>query len=197
MANPPPLPPQPAGLWWRTFACLADIIPLYILAWALAGLFADAELVAASHQAELFREKLSAQYVKAMQGNPRELAALKALVDINNPELVPIAAWLNYLSLVTFGVLLAGLSLQESLMGGRTLGKRIFNLKVITLPLVDPPTPSASLFRNFCKAAFFALPFGFVMLLAIVNFHVPLFRRDRRTLHDLWSRTQVVDEIKR
>jgi uncharacterized RDD family membrane protein YckC len=89
--------------------------------------------------------------------------------------------------------MLLALALQEWLLDGRTLGKRIFSLRTIALPEAEPPGFLPALLRSAWKAAFFSLPNPFFMVLGIVNFHVPLFRRDKRTWHDLWTRTQVVD----
>ena len=83
--------------------------------------------------------------------------------------------------------------MQEWQLKGRTLGKLIFNLRTIQLPEAEAPGFMSSLLRSAWKAAFFALPNPFFMILGIVNFHVPLFRRDKRAWHDLWSRSQVVD----
>ncbi|MEY3130874.1 MAG: hypothetical protein RLY12_1246, partial [Verrucomicrobiota bacterium] len=74
MANPPPIPPPPAGFWWRTLACLADIIPLMVLGWALAGLMAGPEELAARQQADDWTQRFTEQYVKAIKtGSPRDL----------------------------------------------------------------------------------------------------------------------------
>jgi uncharacterized RDD family membrane protein YckC len=90
--------------------------------------------------------------------------------------------------------MLLALALQEWLLAGRTLGKRIFRLRTIGLPEAEPAGFLRSLLRSAWKAAFFTLPNPFFMLLGIVNFHVPLFRRDKRAWHDRWTRTQVVED---
>jgi hypothetical protein len=51
-------------------------------------------------------------------------------------------------------------------------------------PEAEKPGFLRALLRSAWKAAFFTLPNPFFMLLGIVNFHVPLFRRDKRA----WQR---------
>ena len=198
MANPPPIPPPPAGYWWRTLACLADIVPLMFLGWALAGLLAGPDELAARQKADAWSHRFADQYAKAItSGNPRDLDALKAmttkLLAKDNPDLEAFSVWYAFQGNVSFVTMLLALALQEWLLAGQTLGKRIFNLRTIGLPDAESPGFLASLLRSAWKAAFFTLPNPFFMLLGIVNFHVPLFRRDKRAWHDLWTRTQVVD----
>lgn len=195
VANPPPIPPPPAGFWWRTLACLGDVIPLMFLGWALAGMLAGPEELAARQRADAWSQRFSDQYVEAFKsGAPRDLD--RVLEMARNPKEADLQAfmtWYSFQGNVSFVAMLLALALQEWLLAGRTLGKRIFNLRTISLPEAAPPGFLASLLRSAWKAAFFTLPNPFFMLLGIVNFHVPLFRRDKRAWHDLWTRTQVVD----
>ncbi|NBV53812.1 MAG: RDD family protein, partial [Verrucomicrobia bacterium] len=181
-----------------TFACLADSIPLMFLGWALAGLLAGPDELAARQKADAWTHRFAEQYVKAVtSGNPRDLDNLKAmtskLVDEKSPDGEAFLTWYSFQGNVSFVTMLLALALQEWLLAGRTLGKRIFNLRTISLPDAEPPGFLASLLRSAWKAAFFTLPNPLFMLVGIVNFHVPLFRRDKRSWHDLWTRTQVVD----
>ena len=198
MANPPPIPPPPAGYWWRTFACLADILPLMFLGWALAGLLAGPDELAARQKADAWTRRFSEQYIKAIKsGSQRDQQALTTmttkLLEDKSPDGEAFLTWYSFQGNVSFVTMLLALALQEWLLAGRTLGKRIFNLRTIGLPDAEPPGFLASLLRSAWKAAFFTLPNPFFMLLGIVNFHMPLFRRDKRACHDLWTRTQVVD----
>ena len=198
MANPPPIPPPPAGYWWRTLACLADILPLMFLGWALAGLLAGPDELAARQKADAWTRRFSEQYIKAIKsGSQRDQQALTTmttkLLEDKSPDGEAFLTWYSFQGNVSFVTMLLALALQEWLLAGRTLGKRIFNLRTIGLPDAEPPGFLASLLRSAWKAAFFTLPNPFFMLLGIVNFHMPLFRRDKRAWHDLWTRTQVVD----
>ena len=198
MANPPPIPPPPAGYWWRTFACLADILPLMFLGWALAGILAGPDELAARQKADAWTRRFSEQYIKAIKsGSQRDQQALTTmttkLLEDKSPDGEAFLTWYSFQGNVSFVTMLLALALQEWLLAGRTLGKRIFNLRTIGLPDAEPPGFLASLLRSAWKAAFFTLPNPFFMLPGIVNFHMPLFRRDKRAWHDLWTRTQVVD----
>jgi hypothetical protein len=51
----------------------------------------------------------------------------------------------------------------------------------------------ACLLRSFWKAAFVTLYNPITIVIGIINFHVPLFRYDRRSWHDMLSRTYVID----
>ncbi len=196
MANPPPIPPPPAGYGWRTLACLADIIPLLFLGWALAGLLAGPEELAARQHADEWIQRFTKQYFKAIQtGAPRDLEALKGMaLHPKEADLQAFNTWYSFQGNVSFVTMLLVLALQEWLLAGRTLGKRIFRLRTIGLPETEEPGFLRSLLRSAWKAAFFTLPNPFFMLLGILNFHVPLFRRDKRAWHDRWTRTQVVED---
>ena len=196
MVKPPPIPPPPAGFWWRTLACLADIIPLLILGWALAGLLAGPEELAARQQADDWTRRVTAQYVKAIRsGAPRDLETLKGMaLHPKEADVQAFTTWYSFQGNVSFVAMLLALALQEWLLAGRTLGKRIFRLRTIGLPEAEQPGFLRALLRSAWKAAFFTLPNPFFMLLGIVNFHVPLFRRDKRAWHDRWTGTQVVED---
>jgi hypothetical protein len=196
VANPPPIPPPPAGYGWRTLACLADIIPLLFLGWALAGLLAGPEELAARQHADEWIQRFTKQYFKAIQtGAPRDLEALKGMaLHPKEADLQAFNTWYSFQGNVSFVTMLLVLALQEWLLAGRTLGKRIFRLRTIGLPETEEPGFLRSLLRSAWKAAFFTLPNPFFMLLGILNFHVPLFRRDKRAWHDRWTRTQVVED---
>ncbi len=198
MANPPPIPPPPAGYWWRAFACLADILPLMFLGWALAGLLAGPDEIAARQKADDWTNRFADQNSKFFKsGSQRDREALTTmtakLLDEKSPDGEAFLTWYSFQGNVSFVTMLLALALQEWLLAGRTLGKRIFNLRTISLPEIEPPGFLASLLRSAWKAAFFTLPNPLFMVLGIINFYVPVFRRDKRTWHDLWTRTQVVD----
>ncbi len=198
MANPPPIPPPAAGYWWRSLACLADILPLMFLGWALAGLLAGPDELAAREKADAWTRRFADQYAKVFSSrNPQDGEVLYGMImklkEKENPDLEAFSVWYAFQGNVSFVTMLLALALQEWLLSGRTLGKRIFNLRTIGLPESTPPGFLAALLRSAWKAAFFTLLNPFFMLLGIVNFHVPLFRRDKRAWHDLWTRTQVVD----
>ena len=168
------------------------------LGWALAGLLAGPDELAARQKADAWTQRFADQYGKALKsGRPNDLQALSTMTDKlleeKSPDGEAFLTWYSFQGNVSFVTMLLALALQEWLLSGRTIGKRIFNLRTISLPDAEPPGFLPSLLRSAWKAAFFTLPNPLFMLLGIVNFHVPLFRRDKRAWHDLWTRTQVVD----
>lgn len=197
MAEPPPIPPPPAGFGWRSLACLADIIPLFICGHAVARLVADAETLAAYARQQQWLKGILELYARAMR-SPGAEANRRIIDHVLHPSSADIEAvvtWTWHVGTVTFLIMLAALTIQEALTGA-TLGKRIFRLRTAEIPGGGRPPFLSCLMRSAWKSAFFALPNPLFGLLGIVNFHVPLFRKDRRAWHDLWTRTQVVEETR-
>ena len=191
--RPPPLPPVPAGLWWRTFAALADVIPLLVLSWWLAVRLAGPDEQTALTTVGTFYDQLQTLSLQSQR-----TGSTTALWDLalHPPEttLQAYALWLGFLGTVSFCVVGGALTAQEWLGQGRTLGKRIFGLRSVDIATGEAPGFLPALLRSAWKSAFLCLPNPLFTLLGIVNAHVPLFRKDRRAWHDLWTRTQVVDD---
>lgn len=189
----PPLPPVPAGLWWRTFAALADVVPLLLLSWWLAVRLAGTDEQAALAAVGAFYDQLQALSLQSQR-----TGSTTALWDLalHPPEatLQAYATWLGHLGTVSFCLVGGALTAQEWLGQGRTLGKRIFHLRSLDVATGEAPGFLPALLRSAWKAAFLCLPNPLFTLLGIVNAHVPLFRKDRRAWHDLWTRTQVVED---
>jgi len=178
---------------------LADIIPLIIIGLFLAGHVADTEELAARERAGAFYNKIKNQYVKAIQ-NPsvqeqNKLMQMAEKPDEKDMEAVAIA--LTQMGEVCFLVTWLGLALQEIFLGGQTLGKRMFSLKVVDFYTQESAGVLSCLLRSAWKAAFINLFNPFTSILGIINFHVPLFRKDRRAWHDMFTRSYVIDLRKR
>ena len=193
--KPPPFTLPPAGFWWRTLAFLADYIPLVIIGLFLAGHLAGDEMQAARTRSDQYQERLVKLYEQALtHPSQRAQATLyDALLHPPEEDLKATVDWHVYQGEACFFVLLVGLFLQEWLGAGRTLGKRMFNLRTVDHATQAEPTALACLLRSFWKAAFVALYNPITLVVGILNFHVPLFRHDRRSWHDMLSRTYVVD----
>jgi uncharacterized RDD family membrane protein YckC len=191
--SPPPLPPVPAGLWRRSLAALADALPLLGLSWWLALRLAGPDELAARDKVAAFYDQLQTLSMQSQRSG--STAALWDLA-LHPPEatLEAYATWLGFLGTVAFCLVAAALAAQEWLGGGRTLGKRVFNLRTADVPTGARPEFLPALLRSAWKAAFLCLPNPLFTLLGIINAHVPLFRKDRRAWHDLWTRTQVVED---
>ena len=198
-STPPPLPRPPAGFGWRSLACLADIIPLIILGLFLSGHFANTDELAARERADAFYNKIKNQYVKVIQ-NPSVEEQNKLMQMAEHPDekdLEAVALTLTQVGEICFLVMWLGLALQEIFFAGQTLGKRIFNLRVVDFYTQEAPNVLSCLLRSAWKAAFINLFNLFTSILGIINFHVPLFRKDRRAWHDMFTRSYVIDLRKR
>lgn len=198
-STPPPLPRPPAGFGWRTLACLADIIPLIILGLFLSGHVANTEELAARERAGAFYNNIKNQYVKVIQ-HPSVQEQNKLMQMAEHPDekdLEAVAITLTQMGEICFLVMWLGLALQEIFVGGQTIGKRIFNLRVVDFYTQEAPGVLSCLLRSAWKAAFINLFNPFTSILGIINFHVPLFRKDRRAWHDMFTRSYVIDLRKR
>lgn len=190
-ALPPPIPRRPAGFGWRTLAFVLDVLPLSLLAGALADRLADAEAAAGRAALERWVSELVAAYGAVLRAaDPAALDAFSATAA-RVPESA--APWLVHLGLTFTATFALGWGLQEILMRGRTVGKAVVNLRVIDLRTGEPPGPAACLLRGAWKGIFCCFPNPLVSLVGLVGFHLPLFRKDGRSLHDLATFTQVVD----
>jgi len=194
VAEPPPIPPAPAGFGWRSLACLADIIPLFICGHAVAGIVADADALAAYATQQQWTRGLIELYLQSFSA-PSADASRRILEYAFSPPKETIEAvvtWSWHVGTTTFLVMLSALTTQETLMG-TTLGKRMFRLRTADFAGGGRASFLACLLRSAWKSAFFALPNPVFIVVGIVNFHVPLFRKDKRAWHDVWTRTQVVE----
>lgn len=193
--KPPPFTLPPAGFWWRSLAFLADFIPLIVLGLFVAGHLANDEQAAARAKSDQYQERLIKLYEQALtQPSSRAQSTLmNTLLHPAEDDIQAYVDWHVYQGEVCFFVMLLGLFLQEWLWRGQTLGKRIFNLRTVDHATQAPPTLMACLLRSFWKAAFVTLYNPLTIVIGLVNFHVPLFRYDRRSWHDMLSRTYVID----
>ena len=82
---------------------------------------------------------------------------------------------------------------MELATGGASLGKKIFRQRLPRFPHGDPVGVLDSLLRSCWKAMAVGSVNPIVTLFAIVDAHWPLFNPLRRSLHDLMSRTVVLD----
>jgi hypothetical protein len=170
-----------------------------ILGLFLSGHFANTEELAARERADAFYNKIKNQYVKVIQ-NPSVEEQNKLMQMAEHPDekdLEAVALTLTQVGEICFLVMWLGLALQEIFFAGQTLGKRIFNLRVVDFYTQEAPNVLSCLLRSAWKAAFINLFNPFTSILGIINFHVPLFRKDRRAWHDMFTRSYVIDLRKR
>ncbi|MDR0534900.1 MAG: RDD family protein [Puniceicoccales bacterium] len=81
----------------------------------------------------------------------------------------------------------------EYLSKGASLGKRVFHLRVASTNDMGAPGFMDSLLRGALKSVLFCSPNTLMLLVGVINAHVPLFNPQRRAWHDRLSRTIVVD----
>jgi len=186
---PPPLPARPAGFGWRTLAFLLDLIPLTLLAQHLAGATAGDEARQGRADLEAWVDRLLAAYAEGLRG--AGLDPFRAVLEAPPPAG---GDWIVHAGLVGAATLALALGLQEAALGGRTLGKAVVSLRAIDVRTGRPPGPAGCLLRSAWKGMFLCLPSPLVNLVGLIGFHLPLFRRDGRALHDLATFTQVVDD---
>ena len=102
---------------------------------------------------------------------------------------------LKFISLLTgssFLIMLLYFTVAEALLGGATLGKKIFNLRTAYRDSPRIP-PLGQLFIRALIKTFTFCCFGMsLMFIFFGNFLIAFFRKDRRTLHDLLTKTSVV-----
>lgn len=186
--SPPPIPARPAGFGWRTLAFLLDLIPLTLLAQHLAGATAGEQALRGRADLEAWVERLVKAYADGLSGaglDPVKVALQAAPATGGD--------WIAHAGFVGVATFALALGLQEAALGGRTLGKAVVSLRVIDVRTGLPPNPAGCLLRGAWKGMFLCLPSLLVNLVGLVGFHLPLFRKDGRALHDLATFTQVVD----
>lgn len=186
--SPPPIPQRPAGFWWRTLAFLADALPLAVLAQVLADRTATGDATAGRQAFDTLVRQFFDLYARVLRGADPDL--LRQLLEAAPGS---IGDWLAHVGVVFMLTFTSVLGLQEALLGGRTLGKMMVSLRVIDVRTGEPPAATGCILRSAWKAILLWFPNPVIGLLALVNFHVPLFRRDRRAFHDLATFTQVID----
>ena len=84
-----------------------------------------------------------------------------------------------------FGVVYYGFFYQTR---GTSLGKSIMNMKVVVLPFSDTPNMRTAFQRDILGKLISTLPF-------FLGYFLYFFRKDRRTLHDLMSKTVVLKRV--
>lgn len=185
---PPPIPARPAGFGWRTLAFLLDILPLTLLAQHLAGVTAGDEALKGRADLETWLDQVLKAYAEGLAGaglDPVRVALQAAPATGGD--------WVVHAGFVGAATFALALGLQEAAFGGRTLGKSVVSLRVIDIRTGQPPGAAGCLLRSAWKGMFLCLPSLLVNLVGLVGFHLPLFRKDGRALHDLATFTQVID----
>ena len=80
---------------------------------------------------------------------------------------------------------------SEVLLGGATLGKKVFNLRTAYRDSPRIPPLGQLFIRSLIKTISF-ISVGSILFILAANYLIAFFRKDRRTLHDLLTKTSVV-----
>ena len=99
--------------------------------------------------------------------------------------------FMGMISGTSFLLMLLYFMLSEVLLGGATLGKKVFNLRTAYRDSPRIPPLGQLFLRALIKTVSF-LSLGSILFILFANFLIAFFRPDRRTLHDILTKTSVV-----
>ena len=213
--TPPPLPieaplvtpqaveegkvaPPHAPLFWRTLAFLVDAILL-----ALAGYLITTRLLmpwlhpgetaALNDWTESLSKYAEAQSRGILEGRTTVMHFYGDL--FRKSKEIPDAALeaMSFQATCMMFFYWIGFAGMELATKGASLGKKMCRLRVARFPHGETPTVFDTLVRSCWKALAVAAFSPLSLLFAIVDAHWPLFNPLRRSLHDLFSRTVVLD----
>ncbi|MGF1449042.1 MAG: RDD family protein [Opitutales bacterium] len=192
--TPPPLPDlgalspaarlRPGSFRWRALAFLLDFALLVVATCLILDRVVwpqyeggEAEMRAFSEQVlHVAVESAGASDFRASLPEPSE--SLKKMLGASQMAV-----------LLTFWM---GFFLGDTLMGGRSLGKRVFRLRVVPRDRLGPLRMTEGLLRSGLKTlTLLASP---LLPFLLANYLVPLFGRDRRAGYDFLCRTLVISE---
>ena len=213
--TPPPLPletplapsraldegrvcPPPAPLLWRTLAFLADAVLLsatsFVLLYYLLPYFKASETSALIAWFEKTGDMAVAMWKASASGDVKTAETLAEQMR-STQSAPPTSAQeaLSFIASWTFVIHWVGFSLMEIFSGGASIGKKMFNLKVVRFPHAEKPTVFDSVARSCWKTMAVVGGSPIAWIFAIVDAHWPLFNPLKRSLHDILSRTLVLD----
>lgn len=203
-SQPPPLPapiavelqlPHPAPLFWRIAAYLIDwsiatVAVLLLLRWTIPN----------EHPTALadLRNWISETYHGYMAlfnspHSPPSSSTIQAFAEKTSQIPQTVQDLLAYVAMVQTLFFWAFFTLTEYFTDGASLGKRICNLRVASVNGFGRPGFFDTFFRSGWKAIFFCSSSLPLLLIGIIDAHIPLFNKRRRSWHDIFSRTEVVD----
>lgn len=171
---------SPAPLAPRMLAMLCDLVLLFFLsAFIISKLWMPLYHAKEMMQFQILFEAYTPQLLQGQSNGL--LAELK-----NNPELLRMFQSLDW---VLFWIALGYYAVNGCFFQGGTLGKQIFNLRVLKLPQLKSLSFLENVFRS--GTFIFFLVTGFPFLL-ILDFFWMCLHKQHRGLHDLCCQTYVV-----
>jgi uncharacterized RDD family membrane protein YckC len=127
------------------------------------------------------------QVLQRLQGTGLRLSA-DALAQLPDDQRVALLKLIGAFQWVIMSVIFLYFFFSEISAGGSSLGKRIFRLRIVSIQTLGPLSVSLACLRTFISTLCLTLFFPFLF----INFFVGLFRRDRRCLHDLMTKSWVI-----
>ncbi|MDR2981353.1 MAG: RDD family protein [Puniceicoccales bacterium] len=192
-----PALPRPAPLVWRILAYLLDwaiatIAVLLLLKWLIPMEHADGFAELKRWGAEITKEYTyllkhpANSFAGQIEAN-RQLMEKASKIPDSIVELFAFAALVQTCFFWGF------FTITEYFTQGSSLGKRIFNLRVANTLDYSPPGFFDTLMRSGWKSIFYCSASLPLLIIGVIDAHVPLFNIRRRSWHDMLSRTEVID----
>jgi uncharacterized RDD family membrane protein YckC len=175
---------QPGAMRWRALAFLLDCALiagacLLVLKWLVWPGFEGGMAELESFSREVVRVAVEANGSEGFFASvPQPSASLQRMLGAAQMAIL-LTVW-------------SGFFLGDMVLGGRSLGKRVFRLRVVPHDRPGGLRLSEGLMRSGLKTLTI-LPNPLLPLL-LLNYLVPVFSRERRAGHDLLCRTLVIAE---
>ena len=163
----------PASMLNRTAAFTLDVLLVIILVFS----FVEPNLNEIIELANSFYEQAS---------ESSHLKKTNTQLEENNSTLL----WLVFSSSPL--PLLFYFTMAEILLGGTTLGKKVFNLRTAYRDSPRIPPVGQTFIRSLLKTISFISVGSIILFFLVGNYIIAFFRKDRRTLHDILTKTSVV-----
>lgn len=187
----------PAPLFWRSLAYMFDwllvtLVIIIFFRWMLPQYHSE-ELSALRTWATGLWESYRTLYTHPQADYSRFMEQARAIPD--KARAIPEAAakLLEFIATVQTFFFWGYFFVTEFFTGGASFGKKIFHLRVASTSDRGPPRFFDSLMRSAWKSIFCCSSSPLLLLIGVVDAHVPLFNPRRRSWHDMLSHTEVID----
>ncbi len=193
--KPPPLPDleelspanrlRPGSFRWRTLAFLLDFALLCVATFLILDRAVWPQYEGGKAELSAFVEELVHVSVESLFGT----TDLRTALPEASEQLLQMLGASQMAVMLTFWM---GFFMGDTILGGRSLGKRVFRLRVVPRDRFGPLRMTEGLLRSGLKTlTLLASP---VLPFLLANYLVPLFGRDRRAGYDFLCRTLVISE---
>lgn len=213
--TPPPLPletplgtpgvmeesrvaPPHAPMFWRTLAFLVDaslvgMIGYLVTTRVLMPWLHPVETSALDTWATSLETFTQDGMRRVLERNGDVFAFYREVWDKYRDVPAPALDALEFQATCMFTFYWLGFAVMEALTQGASLGKKIFKLRAVRFPHGEDLSFFDHIVRSFWKSLAMAGFTPLALVFGIVDAHWPLFNPLRRSLHDIFSRTIVLD----